>query len=65
MVQDGDIISIDINNYQIQLEVSDEELAKRRAELKPFTPKITKGYLARYAAMVTSASTGAVLKMNK
>ena len=65
LVKNGDMIHIDINNYSIHLDVSEEELANRRASLKPFTPKVTKGYLARYASMVTSASTGAVLKITR
>ncbi|MCG7336525.1 dihydroxy-acid dehydratase [Sporosarcina sp. ACRSM] len=63
LVENDDIISIDLTNRTIQLEVSDEELAKRRAALKPFEPKIKKGYLARYSALVTSASTGGVMKI--
>ena len=63
LVENGDIISIDLTNRTIELEVSDEELEKRRAHLKPFEPKIKKGYLARYSALVTSASTGGVMKI--
>ncbi|HON58242.1 MAG TPA: dihydroxy-acid dehydratase [Smithella sp.] len=62
LVKEGDIISIDIPAKKLNLKVSDEELAKRRKALKPFQPRITSGYLARYAKMVTSASTGAVFK---
>lgn len=61
LVQEGDIISIDINAYSIKLEVSDEELALRKAQWKPIAPKVTTGYLARYAKLVSSADTGAVL----
>ena len=63
LVENGDIISIDLTNRTIELEVSDEELEKRRANLKPFEPKIKKGYLARYSELVTSASTGGVMKI--
>ena len=62
LVHNGDIISINIPNRKLTLEVSDEELALRRlAWVKP-EPKVTKGYLARYAKLVTSSSMGAVLK---
>ena len=54
LVEEGDMIEIDINNLSIKLDVSDEELAKRKAAWKPRQPKVTTGYLARYAAMVTS-----------
>ncbi len=62
LIEDGDIISIDIPNRKLELEVSDEELAKRRAAWKKPEPKIKTGYLSRYAKLTTSASTGAVLK---
>ena len=62
LIEDGDIISIDIPNRKLELEVSDEELAKRRANWKKPEPKIKTGYLSRYAKLTTSASTGAVLK---
>lgn len=61
LVEDGDIISIDMTKYKIELEVSDEELAKRKAMWKPKEKPLT-GYLKRYARMVKSASTGAVLE---
>lgn len=64
LVKEGDIISIDIPKGRLELEVSDEELAQRRKEWKAPEPKITKGYLGRYAKLVTSASTGAILKGN-
>ncbi len=63
LVKEGDIISIDIPNLKLELKVSDEELAKRRAEWKPRKPKITEGYLARYAALVTSGNRGAILQI--
>ena len=56
------MISIDIPNRKLELEVSDAELVKRRAAWKPLPPKVNHGWLARYAAMVTSADTGAVLR---
>ncbi|MCM3746629.1 dihydroxy-acid dehydratase [Paenibacillus pasadenensis] len=62
-VHDGDIIELDMNNRTIQLEISDEEMAKRRAEWTGFEPKIKRGYLARYSHLVTSASTGGVMKI--
>ncbi|MEN6331758.1 MAG: dihydroxy-acid dehydratase [Smithella sp.] len=62
LVKEGDIIAIDIPAKMLELKVSDKELEKRRKALKPFTPAITSGYLARYARLVTSASTGAIFK---
>ena len=62
LVQDGDIISIDILNGNLDLLVSDEELAKRRERLQPVEPKVKEGYLSRYAKLVSSASTGAIYK---
>ncbi|MGU3470210.1 dihydroxy-acid dehydratase [Paenibacillus sp. D51F] len=62
-VNDGDIIELDMNNRTIQLEISDEEMAKRRAEWTGFEPKIKRGYLARYSHLVTSASTGGVMRI--
>lgn len=61
-IKNGDRIRIDIPKRKIELLVSGDEINKRLAKWKPPKPKITKGYLARYARMVTSASTGAVLK---
>ena len=65
LVQEGDIISINIPELSIQLEVSDEELAKRKAEWKPKEQKELTGYLKRYAAMVTSGNRGAILDLPK
>ena len=62
LVEDGDIISIDINNSKLELNVSDEVLEERRKNLKPVEPKVTEGYLARYAKLVSSAAEGAILK---
>ncbi len=61
-VREGDIISIDIPAGRLNAEVPDEELKRRMAEWKAPQPRITTGYLGRYARLVTSASTGAVLK---
>ncbi len=65
LVHEGDIISIDIPNNKLELKVSDEELAKRRAEWKPREPKVTDGYLKRYCALVTSGNRGAILELPK
>lgn len=62
LVEEGDMISIDINAGKLELQVSEEELEKRRKNLKILEPKVKEGYLARYAKLVTSASTGAVFK---
>lgn len=62
LVEEGDTISIDINAGKLELKVPDDVLAERRKNLKPVEPKVTEGYLARYAKLVTSASTGAVFK---
>lgn len=62
LVEEGDIISLDIPGRKLELRVSDTELARRRAAWTPPAPKVTRGYLARYAKLVTSANTGAVLK---
>ena len=63
LVEEGDIIKIDIPNLKLELDVSDEELAKRREAWKPREPRVTTGYLARYAAMVTSGNRGAILEI--
>ncbi len=63
LVEEGDIIKIDIPANKLELLVSDEELAARRAKWQPRQPKITTGYLARYAAMVTSGNRGAILEI--
>ena len=62
LVEEGDKITLDINNYKITLEVSDEELAKRREKWVCPEPKVTTGYLARYAKLVSSADKGAILQ---
>lgn len=63
LVEEGDIIKINIPENKIELAVSDELLAKRKAEWKPRKPKVTTGYLARYAALATSGNRGAVLEI--
>lgn len=60
-VKNGDIINIDIPNYSINLDITDEELEKRKKEMKILEPKIKTGYLNRYAKMVSSADKGAIL----
>lgn len=65
LIEEGDIIKIDINANKIDFVVSDEELKKRKENWKPRQPKITTGYLARYAAMVTSGNRGAILEVPK
>ena len=62
LVREGDVIKLDIPGRALTVEISDAEMAKRKAAWKKPAPKVTTGYLARYAAMVGSASTGAVLK---
>ncbi len=63
LVEEGDIIKIDIPANKLELAVSDEELERRRERWQPRQPKITTGYLARYAAMVTSGNRGAILEI--
>ena len=62
LVKDGDEVHIDIPGRKIELHVTDDELERRRKDHEPREPKVKKGYLARYAAMVSSAAEGAVLK---
>jgi len=63
LVQEGDTISIDIDNNALNVLVPDEEMAERKAAWQPRKPLVTTGYLARYAAMVTSANRGAILEI--
>ena len=63
LIQNGDIIEIDIPNRSLNVKLSEEELAERRANWVCPPPKVKSGYLARYAALVTSAATGAVLRI--
>ncbi|MCI5696734.1 MAG: dihydroxy-acid dehydratase [Spirochaetia bacterium] len=62
LVEEGDMITLDINNYKIHLEVSDEVLAERKAKWVCPEPKVKDGYLARYAKLVSSADKGAILQ---
>lgn len=62
-VQDGDIVSVDIEERSIELQISPEELAKRQANWAGFEPKVKTGYLARYSKLVTNASMGGILKI--
>ena len=59
-LQNGDLISIDIPNYKLEVELSDEEISKRLAHLVDFVPRVKTGYLRYYVEKVCSASTGAV-----
>lgn len=63
LVEEGDTIRINIPEMKLELVVSDEELAARKAKWQPREPKVTSGYLARYASMVTSGNRGAVMQM--
>lgn len=65
LVEEGDIISIDINANTLNIKISDEEMQRRRENWVPRKPKITTGYLARYASMVTSGNRGAILEINQ
>ncbi|HIV34563.1 MAG TPA: dihydroxy-acid dehydratase [Candidatus Blautia intestinigallinarum] len=65
LVEEGDIIQINIPDLSINLKVSDEELKARKEKWQPRQPKVTTGYLARYAAMVTSGNRGAILEVPK
>ena len=65
LVEEGDIIAIDIDANTLNVKVSAEELAKRKENWKPRTPKVTTGYLARYASLVTSGNRGAVLEIKQ
>ncbi len=63
LVEEGDIISIDIDNHRLDVNVSEEELAARKEKWQPRKPAVTTGYLARYAAMAAPASRGAILEI--
>ncbi len=65
LVEEGDIIKINIPKMTLNLDVSDEELERRKANWTPRQPKVTTGYLARYASMVTSGNRGAILKVQE
>ena len=65
LVEEGDIIRINIPELKLEIKVSDEEMQARKAKWQPREPKVTTGYLARYAAMVTSGNRGAILEVPK
>ena len=65
LVEEGDIISINIPENTLNVKISDEEMAKRRAAWQPREPKVTTGYLARYRELVTSGNRGAILEIKK
>ena len=65
LVEEGDMIRINIPELKLEIAVSDEELAERRKKWQPREPKVTTGYLARYASMVTSGNRGAILEIPK
>ncbi|MCI5529800.1 MAG: dihydroxy-acid dehydratase [Blautia sp.] len=65
LVEEGDIISINIPELKLEIKVSDEEMQARREKWQPREPKVTSGYLSRYAAMVTSGNRGAILEIPK
>jgi dihydroxy-acid dehydratase len=62
LLKNGDIIDIDIPGRKLSVQLSDEQFAERRSQWTEPEPRYTSGYLAKYAALATSASTGAVLK---
>ena len=63
LVEEGDIIKINIPENSLNVDISDEEMAARRAKWQPREPKVTTGYLARYAHLVTSGNRGAILEV--
>lgn len=65
LVEEGDIISINIPENKLEIKVSDEEMAARKAKWQPREPKVTTGYLARYRELVTSGNRGAILEIKK
>ena len=64
MVEEGDSITIDANARLLQVNVSDAELARRRANWQPLPPRYTKGVLAKFAKLVSSSSVGAVTDLD-
>ena len=65
LVEEGDIIRINIPENRLDVDVSGEEMEQRRAKWQPREPKVTTGYLARYASMVTSGNRGAILEISR
>jgi len=62
LLQDGDIINIDVDKYILSVDLSDDEIARRKANFKPIKKPIKSSWLGQYRALVTNASSGAVLK---
>ncbi len=62
LLRDGDSVIIDLDEGLLAVDLSEEELQQRKAKWQPPAPKVDRGYLARYARLVTSADTGAVLE---
>ena len=62
VIEEGDIVKIDIPGLSLNVDISDEEMARRKENWQPREPKVTTGYLARYAKMVTSGNRGAILE---
>ena len=62
LLEDGDIINIDVDAYVLSVDLSDEEIAKRRANFTPIKKPLTSSWLGQYRALVTNASNGAMLK---
>lgn len=62
-MEEGDLIKINIPELKLELAVSDEELLTRKAKWQPREPKVTTGYLKRYASLVTSGNRGAILAL--
>ena len=65
LIEEGDIIQIDIPNLKLNVDLTEEQLKERAAKWQPREPKVTSGYLARYASMVTSGNRGAILEFPK
>ena len=65
ILEEGDIIKINIPELKLEVDISDEEMARRKANWQPREPKVKTGYLARYASMVTSGNRGAILEIPK
>jgi dihydroxy-acid dehydratase len=63
LIKNGDKLKIDVPNRKLHLDVSEQEMAKRKAAWRPLPPKVTTGYLSRYAKLVTSADKGAILEI--
>ena len=61
LLKNGDIIEIDVEKKKINVKISKNELNERKSQMKPFKPKVKRGWLARYSSMVSSADSGAVL----